>query len=145
MNLWFYILLIITGSWFVFMTWLSHQNGNDTGETSRHLAEELGEFLHDVDISELNGKLRRVAHTVVCAVLTILVLTTVFIGGGRWKAVLIAVILLLFWAWCDEYTKPLMEKLGIIPGRHFSWVDVRLNVLGVVIGAIVVTVIKIIF
>lgn len=133
----FYILLIITVVWFVFMTWLSHQNGNDTGETSRHLAEELGGLFGSVDITELNGKLRQVAHTVVFAVLTVLVLTTVCVGGGSWRAVVIAVVVLLFWAWCDEYTKPLMEKLGLIPGRHFSWYDVGLNILGVVIGSAV--------
>ena len=66
----FYIFLIFTILWFLFMTYLSHQDGEHTGRTSRELAEKLS-FL-DSDINILNGKLRRLAHVVVYAVLTVL-------------------------------------------------------------------------
>ena len=66
----FYISLISTILWFIFMTYLSHQDGEHTGKTSRELAEHL-RFL-DNDINDLNGKLRRAAHIVVFAVFTFL-------------------------------------------------------------------------
>ena len=37
----FYISLISTILWFIFMTYLSHQDGEHTGKTSRELAEHL--------------------------------------------------------------------------------------------------------
>lgn len=39
------------------------------------------------------------------------------------------------WSYADEATKPLIQ------GRHFSWFDVGLNLLGTVIGGLVVAVI----
>ena len=47
------------------MTYLSHQDGEHTGRTSRELAEKLSalDFL-DSDINILNGRLRRMAHVV---------------------------------------------------------------------------------
>ena len=66
----FYILLIATLIWFLFMTFLSHQDGEHTGKASWELAKHL-RFL-DGDVNDLNGKLRRIAHIVVFAVLTIL-------------------------------------------------------------------------
>lgn len=61
----FYISLISTILWFIFMIYLSHQDGEHTGRASRELAEHL-RFL-DNDINDLNGKLRRAAHIVVSA------------------------------------------------------------------------------
>ena len=62
----FYIFLGFTILWFLFMTYLSHQDGEHTGRTSRELAEKLSalDFL-DSDINILNGRLRRLAHVVV--------------------------------------------------------------------------------
>ena len=50
----FYISLISTILRFLFMTYLSHQDGEHTGRASRELAEHL-RFL-DNDINDLNGK-----------------------------------------------------------------------------------------
>ena len=61
------------------MTYLSHQDGEHTGRTSRELAEKLS-FL-DSDINILNGRLRRLAHVAVYAVLTILFAITLKLGG----------------------------------------------------------------
>ena len=83
----FYISLISTILWFIFMTYLSHQDGEHTGKASRELAEHL-RFL-DADINDLNGKLRRAAHIVVFVVFTFLLGMTLKIGGVslRWIAV----------------------------------------------------------
>lgn len=122
----FYIFLGFTILWFLFMTYLSHQDGEHTGRTSRELAEKLS-FL-DSDINILNGRLRRLAHVAVYAVLTILLAITLKLGG--YSPCLTAATIV--WAWADEATKPLVR------GRHFSWFDVGLNVLGIAIGMIAV-------
>ena len=123
----FYIFLGFTILWFLFMTYLSHQDGEHTGRTSRELAEKLSalDFL-DSDINILNGRLRRLAHVVVYAVLAVFLGTTLELGGhSPWLTVGTIV-----WAWADEATKLLVQ------GRHFSWFDVGLNVLGIGIGMI---------
>lgn len=122
----FYILLILTILWFCFMSWLSHQNGSETAETSRHLAEGLSSIFHSRDLNRLNGTLRRAAHIIVFAVLTILILLTMMAGEitGRW----IAVCLTVLWSLIDEVTKPLIQ------GRHFSWQDVGLTLIEVAHG-----------
>ena len=122
----FYIFLGFTILWFLFMTYLSHQDGEHTGRTSRELAEKLS-FL-DSDINILNGRLRRLAHVVVYAVLTVLLGTTLELGGHSSWLTAGAIV----WAWADEATKPLVQ------GRHFSWLDVGRNVLGIVIGMVIV-------
>lgn len=125
MPLVFYIFLILTVLWFIFMTCLSHQDGEHTAKTSRNLAEKLS-FL-DIDVRILNGKLRRAAHVAVFAVFTILFGITLWIGGyPHWAAIGV-----MLWGYIDEATKPLIQ------GRHFSWVDVGLNLIGVVIGDMV--------
>ena len=122
----FYVFLILTILWFLFMTYLSHQDGEHTGRTSRELVEKLS-FL-DSDINILNSRLRRMAHVVVYAVLTVLLGTTLELGGhSPWLAAGTIV-----WAWADEATKPLVQ------GRHFSWLDVGRNVLGIAIGMVIV-------
>lgn len=75
----FCIFLGFTILWFLFMTYLSHQDGEHTGKTSRELAEKLS-FL-DSDINILNGRLRRLAHVVVYAVLAVLLGTTLELSG----------------------------------------------------------------
>lgn len=106
------------------MTYLSHQDGEHTGRTSRELAEKLS-FL-DSDINILNGRLRRLAHVVVYAVLTVLLGTTLELGGHSSWLTAGAIV------WADEATKPLVQ------GRHFSWLEVGRNVLGIVIGMVIV-------
>ena len=122
----FYIFLGFTILWFLFMTYLSHQDGEHTGRTSRELAEKLS-FL-DSDINILNGRLRRLAHVVVYAVLAVLLGTTLELGGHSSWLTAGAIV----WAWADEATKPLVQ------GRHFSWLDVGRNVLGIAIGMVIV-------
>ena len=122
----FYIFLGFTILWFLFMTYLSHQDGKHTGRASRELAEKLS-FL-DSDINILNGRLRRLAHVVVYAVLTVLLAITLKLGGySLWLTAGTIV-----WGWADEASKPLVQ------GRHFSWLDVGRNVLGIALGMVIV-------
>lgn len=126
----FYVFLTLTIMWFIFMTYLSHQDGEHTGRTSRKLAEELSEHICflGADINALNGKLRRFAHIVVFAVLTVLLGFTLQFGElSMWWLIIAPV-----WSYVDEATKPLIQ------GRHFSWFDVGQNLIGTVIGAVVV-------
>lgn len=74
----FYIFLALTILWFVFMTYLSHQVGEHTRRTSQELTEKLS-FLN-VDAGVLNGKLRRIAHVIVFAVLMVLLGMTLQAG-----------------------------------------------------------------
>ena len=122
----FYISLISTILWFIFMTYLSHQDGEHTGKTSRELAEHL-RFL-DNDINDLNGKLRRAAHIVVFAVFTFLLGLTLKVGRISLGWMMMAVA----WSYVDEATKPWIQ------GRHFSWFDVGLNLIGIFVGGAVV-------
>ena len=125
----FFIFLAFTILWFLFMTYLSHQDGEHTGRTSRELAEKLSalDFL-DSDINILNGRLRRLAHVMVYAVLAVLLAITLKLGGHSvWLTVGTIV-----WAWADEATKPLVQ------GRHFCWRDVGRNVRGIAIGMVIV-------
>lgn len=122
----FYVSLISTIFWFIFMTCLSHQDGERTGKASRELAEHL-RFL-DADINDLNGKLRRAAHIVVFAVFTFLLGLTLKIGRASPEWMLLAAA----WSYVDEATKPWIQ------GRHFSWSDVGLNLIGTFLGGAVV-------
>ena len=126
----FYISLISTILWFIFMTFLSHQDGEHTGRASRELAKRL-RFL-DNDINDLNGKLRRAAHIVVFAVFAFLLGLTLKIGGVSLGWMLIAAV----WSYVDEATKMWIQD------RHFSWFDVKLNLIGVLIGGAVVLLLR---
>ena len=121
----FSVCLILTVVWFVFMTYLSHQTGESTGRASRQLAESLW-FLSD-DAEALNMALRRFAHILVFAVLTVLLSRTVTLGNlPRWVLLLPVVL-----SFVDEATKPWIQ------GRHFSWFDVGLNLVGTAVGGLI--------
>lgn len=115
-----YVWLVLTVGWFVFMTYLSHQNGAETAETSLKLAEFLGN-------ENLNGWLRRAAHVVLFLVLAVLPSFTIAAWDLDWRFVF----LVLGWAVVDEATKPLVD------GRHFAWFDVGLNEVGSLIGIVI--------
>lgn len=119
---------VASAAWLALMTVLSHQRGEDTARVSRTMAEDLGALLPGSDRETLNAALRKLAHVVVFGVLTLLTGRALHSGGlaapapGQLAA-------LAVWCWLDEATKPL------VPGRHFSWLDVGLNLLGVALGA----------
>ena len=112
-----YVWTIATVGWFIFMTYLSHQNGVETAETSLRLAEFLGD-------ENLNGWLRRAAHVVVFLVFSVLLSLCLRAWDVDWRFVFLVCI----WAVVDEATKPLVD------GRHFAWFDVGLNEVGCLIG-----------
>ena len=99
--------------WLGIEVWLSHENGEKSGEESAWLARRTG-------IKE--GLLRQSAHFTLFAVLGLL---TGF--GFGWYGVVAVIV----WSIVDEVTKPL------IPGRHCSAVDILLNLAGVVLGILV--------
>ncbi|MDO4274508.1 MAG: VanZ family protein [Eubacteriales bacterium] len=131
---------IVLFFWFLFMTYLSHQDGIHTAVFSRRLAElltKLSELLtkHSVsssdteEVNKINGKIRRFAYVFVFFVLT--VLCGMVFDFWYW------IIFVILWAWADETTKPWIE------GRHFSWYDVGLNLIGVGFGFLLTLVWKI--
>lgn len=89
---------------------LSHTPGDRSGRQSETLAKLSG-------VDEV--LLRRSAH-----VFLFLVLGALAGAGFGWIGIGSAAV----WAVVDELTKPL------IPGRHFSWIDVGLNLAGVAVG-----------
>ncbi len=123
----FYIHLFFTILWFLFMTWLSHQDGEHTSRTSLELANHMKHWFPVRDIGKLNQQLRRAAHVILFAVFTILLTGTLHSAPYQqppWQRADPGSLL----GWADEATKPMIQ------GRHFSWFDVRLNWMGTGIG-----------
>lgn len=114
--------------WFGGMTWLSHQPGPQTSRASRELAEELHSLLPGVKTEDLNACLRKAAHPALFAGLAVLI--GLALQSAGWRAGLFpAAIAQLLWCWGDEATK------RMVPGRHFSWLDVGLNAVGTLLGS----------
>lgn len=121
----FCLLLAAALAWFILMTWLSHQDGDHTRRTSMFWAQIFSAKGEDEQtLQRRNAALRRLAHPGLFAVWAVLVAATCRVGGLApvWLA------LPLVWAWGDEATKPL------VPGRHFAWPDVGLNLAGCLLG-----------
>ena len=127
----FYISAALTVGWFFFMTYLSHQNGEGTSRTSKGLADQLERYFPIGEYWKLHGILRQSAHVIVFAVFAVLLLFTISQRWDNWRNYTGAIVSMLLWTWIDEATKPWIQ------GRHFSWYDVRLNLLGVWIGTII--------
>ncbi len=124
-----YLFIILTVIWFIFMTYLSHEDGEHTSKTSLRLAKLLT-FLGD-DIKEIDRYLRKLAHIVVFAVFAVLFCITVRIANlPVWTMSLVYIFTIV-----DEATKPLIR------GRHFSIYDVMLNIAGTSIGVLVAMII----
>ena len=119
-----YILLTLTIISFIILFYLSHQNGEDTHETSLILTNHLSFLSADTDT--LHSNLRHYAHIILFAVFTFLF--TLTIQNFNYPYYFLAFPILYTWA--DETTKV------FIPGRHFSRFDVGLNLIGVVIGVV---------
>ena len=119
-----YILLTLTTISFIILFYLSHQNGEDTHETSQTLTDHLSFLLPDTET--LHANLRRYAHIILFAVFTFLFTLTLHNSHYPYYFLVFP----LLYTWADEATKV------FIPGRHFSWFDVGLNLIGVVIGVV---------
>ncbi len=108
---------ILTIIWLLIMTILSHTPGPRSSLESQTLARWTGVKEH---------LLRQGAHIFCFLVLAVLVMIA-FSDIPLWLRGLV----LAGWCIIDEATKPL------IPGRHFSWKDVGLNLCGAAMGVIV--------
>lgn len=95
---------------FIFEVWLSHENGEKSGEESAWLARRTG-------IKE--GLLRRAAHVV-------LFLGIALLAGCGYSWYGIAAVAV--WSIVDEATK------SLVPGRHCSALAIGLNLVGTAIG-----------
>ena len=108
---------ILTILWFALMTLLSHTPGPRSSLESQTLARWTGVKEH---------LLRQGAH-VFCFLILAVLTTLAFSDVPLWLRGLV----LAGWCIIDEATKPL------IPGRHFSIIDVGLNLCGAAAGVIV--------
>lgn len=127
----FKILILITTIWFYFMTYLSHQTGEETTELSKGIVERMIEYFQIGNYNEIHYIIRKLAHPFVFCIFAVLVLFTLYQKWKSRKVFVYAIMFMVLWTWMDEFT-----KLSI-PGRHFSWYDVSLNFVGVVAGVLI--------
>ena len=116
--------------WLAVIFFLSSQTGNDTASLSLAITQWLMRFLPNVAETELHLWLRKLAHIGVYFVEGALLYPALrrrLRGMGKSFALTIAVCALI--AAVDEAHKIL------IPGRHCSWDEAALNVLGAFLGA----------
>ena len=120
----FWLAVVLTIIWFIFMTFLSHQDGEGTARASGRLMR-LFWFLEPQQIEMVSGWTRKGAHIFCFMVLTMLLLGALYLAKLRgW----LGVVALCVWCFFDEWTK------RSIPGRHYSTIDVMLNLIGVLLG-----------
>lgn len=145
-------LSILSITWFIFSFYLSHQNGNQTYQTSIGLTEFLYSILEQlhlvgesalyanwilIDLEDFHMILRHGAHTIIFLIMTFLfciTITQLKRFGHLQKHPIspwVGFYFCLFWSWADEATKIFIE------GRHFSWFDVSLNLLGCILGVFI--------
>lgn len=130
-QIFFKISTLITISWFCFMTYLSHQIGETTTELSKGIVEKIIEYFNLTNYNEIHYIIRKLAHPFVFSIFAVLVLFTLSLKWNSKKIYFFAIVLISLWTWLDEVT-----KLSI-PGRHFSWEDTLLNLVGVIVGVII--------
>ena len=120
----FQVAFVATIIWFIFMTYLSHQNGEETARASSRLMK-LFWFLDTGQVEIVSSWTRKGAHVFCFFVLTVFLMKLLRITKLQaWIGVLAAFV----WCFFDEWTK------RSIPGRHYSTFDVMLNVIGVLLG-----------
>ena len=133
------ISIIITAAaviWFVLAFFLSHQGGTGTTQLSlgmtRWLVRQLNRVTgFDVSVEAFHILLRRSAHVIVFLVLAALVCMSLWLLSREYHQPLrpwIGFLFCIVFCLLDEVT-----KIGI-SGRHFSWFDVGLNVIGCLVG-----------
>lgn len=127
----FKILILITTIWFYFMTYLSHQTGEETTELSKGIVERMIEYFQIGNYNEIHYIIRKLAHPFVFCIFAVLVLFTLYQKWKSRKVFVYAIMFMVLWTWMDEFT-----KLSI-PGRHFSWYDVSLNLFGIIVGVLI--------
>lgn len=127
----FKILTSLTIIWVCFMTYLSHQTGEATAKLSKGIVERIIEYFKIGNYNEVHCIIRKLAHPFVFIIFAILVLFTISLKWKSKRIYIYVILIMVLWSWLDEVSKV------SIPGRHFSWLDTLLNLLGVIIGIII--------
>ncbi len=120
-----YAFPIVTMILLLVACWLSHQQGDISGQESAHIAQLLG--VSDEFLRSACHYLLFFLFTVCCGVSLVL-----------WEKPLGWMLLIFVFCWADEASKPM------IAGRHFSWIDTGKNVTGAALGMIVTLIVSII-
>lgn len=133
---WLSILLwCLTAGWLILALFLSSQTGAETGNLSMSISSFIGKALGLAESTTptINTVIRKAAHIVVYLILSSFAAAAAIITFTKHRfawlwplppCVLIAIL--------DEVRK------AAIPGRHCSWGEAGLNVLGCVVGGIIV-------
>lgn len=79
------MLILVTVIWFCFMTYLSHQSGEETTELSRGIVEQIMEYFHLINYDKIHYILRKLAHIFLFSILAVLVLFTLFLKCNNKK------------------------------------------------------------
>ena len=129
------IMWALTALWFGIVFFLSSQTGEQTSSLSQRLALFLGRLF---DISEsglpmFHSNLRTAAHVIVYFILSMLAYASVRLSfpKARFSWAYVAAICSLL-AVLDEVRK------AYIPGRHCSYPEAGLNILGVIAGVLTI-------
>ncbi len=126
----FRVLCALTIIWFILLSFISFQPGDETTLISGGIAEAAENAFGSPfsTTRELELRIRAVAHPVSFFLLAVLLFLTVDAGGARLLGMLAALGVLIGWSFVSEVIKiP-------IPGRDFNWPDVIGNIVGVFIG-----------
>lgn len=126
---------VVFAIWIIIATYLSSQNGSSTSETSLRFIRFFAKYVPVVRRHEslCNDILRKMAHVIIFMLLCGLLFFALFTTLKNTKQAYIgAVSFSLFFALFDE------AKKLFIPGRHLHWLDVGMNMVGVLIGIVIV-------
>lgn len=127
------IMWILTMLWFGIVFFLSSQTGEETRSLSQRLAVFLGNFFNvsEADLPVFHSNLRTAAHIIVYFILSMLAYASSRLSfpKTRFSWVYVVGTCSLF-AVLDEVRK------AYIPGRHCSYPEAGLNILGVVAGVL---------
>ena len=126
------VVALATIIWFIFIIFLSHQDGTETALASQRFMK-LFWFLKEDQLEIVSGWTRKCAHIFCFMVLTVLLTETLRLLKMRIGSGVATICLLCF---LDEWTKQ------FVSGRHYSTLDVMLNLLGVLIGWEIFRIIK---
>ena len=125
------LLWVISLSWLVFLVWMSSQDGPDTLSTSMGLAHFVVWLfgISTAHLSYVNQLLRTLAHFAGFFILGSVVHFSVKLSWpNQRRSTVVVIALCSVIAVLDE-----MKKI-FINGRHLSWLEAGINVLGVICG-----------
>lgn len=133
---WLSILLwCLTAGWLILALFLSSQTGAETGNLSMSISSFIGKALGLAESTTptINVVIRKAAHIIVYLILS---------GFATAAAINTFTKHRLAWLWplpiCSVIAILDEVRKAAIPGRHCSWSEAGLNVLGCVVGAVVV-------